>query len=703
MAASQGPGDPERIGPYRVVRLLGAGGMGRVYLGRSAGGRLVAIKVIRPELAADPEFRTRFRREVAAAQQVNGLYTALVVQADVDGPVPWLATAYVPGPTLAAAVHEHGPLPAASVLGLAAGLTESLAAIHAAGLVHRDLKPSNVLLADDGPRVIDFGIVRAAEGTSALTGIGMKVGSPGFMSPEEAEARHAGPPSDMFSLGAVLVFAATGRGPFGTGSTAALVYRVVYAPPDMTGVPAEVQSLAGRLLAKDPDQRPSAAALLAELSNTDVSAGWLPAKVTATSSAPATAPVRPPVQPPVQEPAWQAGAAAPGASGSPTQTNVVPAGSGPPRLEEVPWWKDSPIVREQLGLRARPTGGPLGWLGSRLGPGRPRAIAAGAGAAMVALIVALIVLVVLPGGSGGSDTLKAALADPGSKYVYGVTFSPDGKLIAAADGNGSSYLWNVAAGTITATLKDPDSGGVSVDAFSPDGSALSAADGDGSAYQWSTSTWKLASTFTDPSSKGMIASNFSPGGGLLATADLNGTAYLWNLSTGKMASGYVDQSSTGVNFVAFSPDGRLLAAADADGSSYLWNVATGQVSEIVPDPNSKGVISVEFSPDGKLLLVGDANGSSYLWNVGSGRLVYAWADPHSKGVDDAAFSANGDLVATADRNGHAYLWDVSNGQFLATLTDPHSKGLYDASFSPDGSMLAVADGNGHVYLWSIHS
>jgi hypothetical protein len=700
VGTSQGPGDPDRIGPYRVVRLLGAGGMGRVYLGRSAGGRLVAVKVIRAELAADPEFRTRFRREVAAAQQVNGLYTALVVQADVDGPVPWLATAYVPGPTLAAAVSEHGPLPAASVLGLAAGLTESLAAIHAVGLVHRDLKPSNVLLADDGPRVIDFGIVRAAEGTSVLTSIGMKMGSPGFMSPEEAEGQPVGPPSDMFSLGALLVFAATGRGPFGTGSTAALVYRVVYAPPDLTGVPAEVQSLVGRLLAKDPGQRPTAAALLTELSSTDGSAGWLPAKIAEASGAPA----QPPVQPSVQAPAWQPGAGAPGAPGAagapPTQTNV-PADTRPPRLDEVPWWKDSPIVREQLGLRARPAGGPLRWLGSRIGPGQPRAIAAGAGAAVVALIVAL--LVVLPSGSGGSDTLKAALADPGSKYVYGVTFSPDGKLVAAADGNGSSYLWNVATGKITATLKDPDSSGVSVDAFSPDGSALSAADGNGSAYQWSTSTWKLASTFTDPSSKGMIASSFSPGGGLLATADLNGTAYLWNLSTGKMAGGYADQSSTGVNFVAFSPDGTLLAAADQDGSSYLWNVASGQVSEIIPDPNSKGVISVQFSPDGKLLLAGDGNGSSYLWNVSTGRLVFAWADPHSKGVDDAAFSPNGDLVATADRNGHAYLWDVSTGQFLATLTDPRSKGLFDASFGPDGSVLAVADGNGHVYLWSVHS
>src|SRR5580693_5376078 len=157
------PGYPQLIGPYRLVGQLGGGGMGRVFMGLSAGGRPVAVKVIRPELAADQEFRVRFGREVAAAGRVSGLFTALVVDADVDGPVPWLATAYVAGPSLAEAVDTHGPLPAHSVLTLAAGLAEGLQAIHAEGVVHRDLKPSNVLLADDGPRVIDFGISRAAE------------------------------------------------------------------------------------------------------------------------------------------------------------------------------------------------------------------------------------------------------------------------------------------------------------------------------------------------------------------------------------------------------------------------------------------------------------------------------------------------------------------------------------------------------------
>ena len=269
------PGDPRLIGPYRLVGQLGDGGMGRVFLGRSAGGRPVAVKVIRSELAADPDFRVRFRREVAAARKVGGLFTAVVVDADVDAPEPWLATAYVAGPSLLEAVHDHGPLPLGSVLTLAAGLAESLAAIHAAGVVHRDLKPSNVLLGKDGPCVIDFGISRAAEATS-VTRAGFVLGSPGFMSPEQAEGHEVGPASDIFSLGAVLAFAATGKPPFGTGSTAAIVYRIVYASAYLDGVPDEIRPMIARCLAKDPGQRPSASNLLAEVGAVRPMTGWLP-------------------------------------------------------------------------------------------------------------------------------------------------------------------------------------------------------------------------------------------------------------------------------------------------------------------------------------------------------------------------------------------------------------------------------------------
>ncbi len=328
------PGDPQRIGPYELTGVLGSGGMGQVFLGLSPGGRPVAVKVIRAELADDPEFRTRFRREVAAAQKVNGMFTAAVADADADAPLPWLATVYVPGPSLAQAVAEHGPLPPGAVLALTAGLAEGLTAIHAAGVVHRDLKPSNVLLAADGPRVIDFGISRATE-TSALTHTGLVVGSPGFMSPEQAEGGEIGPASDVFSLGAVLTFAATGQGPFGGGMTAALVYRVVHAAPSLEQVPEVIRPLIQRCLDKDPGRRPTPRDLLLATSTMKPATGWLPEPVigviaqgslpgrpdnarTATAmnvSAPPLATIQPQLQPGATvEPQLQPGA---GATGQP--------------------------------------------------------------------------------------------------------------------------------------------------------------------------------------------------------------------------------------------------------------------------------------------------------------------------------------------------------------------------------------------------
>ncbi|WP_051967657.1 protein kinase domain-containing protein [Kitasatospora mediocidica] len=276
------PTDPDSVGPYRLLARLGAGGMGRVYLARSTGGRTVAVKVVRAELAEDPEFRERFRREVSAAQAVSGAYTAPVVDADRDGPTPWLATAYVLGPSLSEAVAAHGPLPVPAVRALGAGLAEALAAVHAAGLIHRDLKPSNVLLAADGPRVIDFGIARALEGDK-LTSTGVVVGSPGFMCPEQAGGAPMGPPGDVFSLGSVLVFAATGAGPFSgsgeaSGSAAALLYRVIHDEPTLSGLPDELWPTLTACLAKNPADRPTPAELAQLLGGGQAlrRGGWLP-------------------------------------------------------------------------------------------------------------------------------------------------------------------------------------------------------------------------------------------------------------------------------------------------------------------------------------------------------------------------------------------------------------------------------------------
>jgi hypothetical protein len=269
------PDDPQWVGRYRLLRRLGAGGMGRVFLGQSPGGRLVAVKLIRPELADDPGFRRRFAQEVSAARLVSGIFTAPVVDADPEGPQPWLVTAYVAGPSLADAVEAQGPMPVESVLTLAAGLAEGLGAVHAAGMVHRDLKPSNVLLASDGPRIIDFGISRATD-SAWLTNVGgVVVGSPGFMSPEQAEGRRVGPASDIFSLGGVLAYAATGQAPFGAGAASALLYRVVYGTAATGHVPAPLRRLVERCLAKDPADRPSTDELLAELGYAEPGEDWL--------------------------------------------------------------------------------------------------------------------------------------------------------------------------------------------------------------------------------------------------------------------------------------------------------------------------------------------------------------------------------------------------------------------------------------------
>jgi hypothetical protein len=252
------------VGDFRLLHRLGTGGMGRVYLGESPDGAMVAVKLIRSDLADNPDFRRRFAQEVAAARRVSGPFTATVVDADPDGPQPWLVTSYVSGPSLADAVTDFGPLPVASVRALAAGLARGLSTVHEAGLVHGDLKPSNVLLGIDGPRIIDFGIARAADSIWLTCDDGV-MGSPGFMSPEQAEGLEVGPAADIFSLGGVLAYAASGKPPFGSGSPSALLYRVVYSSAALGHVPGELRPMIEQCLAKDPASRPGLASLLAAL------------------------------------------------------------------------------------------------------------------------------------------------------------------------------------------------------------------------------------------------------------------------------------------------------------------------------------------------------------------------------------------------------------------------------------------------------
>ncbi|MYS07286.1 ABC transporter substrate-binding protein [Streptomyces sp. SID6041] len=279
------PSDPSALAGYRLLGRLGAGGMGVVYLGRTAAGELAAVKVTHADQADQPDFRARFRREVEAARRVSSPWAVPVTGADPDAPEPWMATAFVAGPSLGEAVTAHGPLPERSVRHLGWAVARALAAVHAAGLVHRDVKPGNVLLAVDGPRLIDFGIARST-GETALTATDMVVGTPGFLAPEQAEARvdAIGPPADVFALGCLLAYAATARPPFGTGAVDALMYRTVHDEPDLAGVPDGLLDLVRACLAKDPAARPTTAAIgvrLIEDSPGD-GTGWLPDPVVRT-------------------------------------------------------------------------------------------------------------------------------------------------------------------------------------------------------------------------------------------------------------------------------------------------------------------------------------------------------------------------------------------------------------------------------------
>ncbi|MER5966033.1 serine/threonine-protein kinase [Streptomyces sp. NPDC002057] len=450
--------DPREIGGYRVHARLGAGGMGVVYLAHTPGGRPIAVKVVREDFAADPEFRRRFAQEVASARRIHGLFTAQVVDHGVDEAVPWLATAYVPGPSLQQVVERHGPLPARTVLLLVAGIAEALQAVHAAGVVHRDLKPANVLLAEDGPRVIDFGIARAADATG-LTGTGLRIGTAAYMAPEQAVGLPVTSATDVFALGALGAYVAGGALPFGTGPESAALYRVVHEPADLSRVPGELRALLGRCLAKRPEERPTPAELIAAVRahpavgpSPEFAGGWLPGAVRQEiAGRGAGADTTPP--PPPAYPTPPADPEVPTPHALPTRTAGPPAPVRPPT-------RRAQAVDE--GARAAP---------GRARRGRRRAIP---------LAVAVVALLALSGAAAyhltGPRTPSGATA--GATYTRGF---PDVELTAPDGG----YEFDLAAGKVvpaeTAAWYLAREGGELVvpedtDAFVASGYTLSPAD-----------------------------------------------------------------------------------------------------------------------------------------------------------------------------------------------------------------------------------
>ncbi|QIQ01279.1 serine/threonine-protein kinase [Streptomyces liangshanensis] len=449
-----GEGDPPVVGGYRLAAVLGAGGMGKVYLSYTPGGRPVALKVIRPEFSEDPEFRRRFHQEVQSAQRVQGLYTAPVIDFDTEATQPWLATSYVPGPSLAEAVARHGALPLRTVLLLTAGVAEALHVIHGAGIIHRDLKPANVLLASDGPRVIDFGIARAADATS-LTGTGVSVGTPAFMAPEQASAGPVSPATDVFALGQIAAFAALGSPAYGNGSSPAVLYRIVHEDPDLTGVPAELLPLVSRCLHRDPAARPGLTEIIElchAISPVALRQGedWLPRAVAGsiTERLRMPGPVPPPsvtptpteVSPPHAPPRpWDP---APGAhhgdAAAPTQTGQRRFDTPPPPRYPVqtgpgnPGTLPPPGYPTPPGHRIQPTAGPAPYV-----PPRPRGARRGliVGASIVGAVVVLGVVGSLLTDRSGGDESKS----PGSSASRGTGGDASGGKPGLTDPEPVSY------------------------------------------------------------------------------------------------------------------------------------------------------------------------------------------------------------------------------------------------------------------------
>ncbi|CAI7979241.1 eukaryotic-like serine/threonine-protein kinase [Frankia sp. Hr75.2] len=391
--------DPRTTGGYRLLGLLGAGGMGRVYLARGPGGRTVAVKVIRPEFAGDPTFRARFRREVEAARRVGGAWTAPVIDADPDAEQPYLVTGYVPGPSLLEAVRRRGPLPVPTARALGAGLAEALSAVHAAGLVHRDLKPSNVLLGLDGPRVIDFGISRAFDAT-VLTHSGSAIGSPAFMSPEQIGGQEVGPASDVFALGSVLAFAATGSGPFSGSGMPAVMYGILAGEPRLDAVPAELRGIVDACLRKAAGERPGPLDVLAELvpgggAAELITAGWLPQDLVTGLSRQAVALLD--LDVPATTTVTNDHATSEDNNRAlpwPPEPAAPPAAAAAP--SDVSW-------AAPPGAPAAPSGTPAGPDAPPAGGLRALVTVAALGVVCLAVIVTAVLLVALRGSDGGSD------------------------------------------------------------------------------------------------------------------------------------------------------------------------------------------------------------------------------------------------------------------------------------------------------------
>ncbi|WP_419992983.1 WD40 repeat domain-containing serine/threonine protein kinase [Streptomyces boninensis] len=670
-----GSGDPVTAGPYRLEGLLGAGGMGRVYLARTPAGSAVAVKVVHREFAADAAFRKRFEQEVAAARRVQGLYTAPVVDADLAAAEPWLATAYVPGPPLHDAVAADGPLSAAAVLTLTAQVAEALQSIHAVGVIHRDLKPSNILLSAEGPKVIDFGIARAADVTS-VTSTGMLAGTPGYMAPEYIRGESLTEAVDVFALGAIAAFAATARPAFG-GTGHGVLYRILEQEPDLDGCPEPVRTVAARCLAKDPAARPGLAEVIRLCRNDG------------TEPDHAVPPQRTVVDPAAD---FHHAATAPAA---PQERNP---GTG--QVSSAPPAPPAPT--------APPTGTP-----PISGP------ALAIGIAVVAL-VAVLVAVLLPGNSSDDDKpteLKPAAklgGYPKGKGPQGVAFSPDGATLATGAGDGAVRLWDVAGRKERARLASRKSGdtpvAVKTVAFSPDGRLLAAGSASNVVTLWDVAKRRQITSITTTKwdSDSLTSLAFSPDGRTLATAS-SGGAQLWHAKRGPDLGKRIAVLDDDIQAkqVEFSRDGKTLATvtysneqdASKEWTVQLWDVARHKVRKVLD--RAEEIYGVSYSPDGKTIATAAENRTVRLWNAANGRSTGSVDETTSVPVQSVEYSPRGSTIAVYDGE-VVRLWDTAEQKLTYRLLGNHWN-VQTLAFSPNGRQVATTSSDGVVLLWKTPS
>ncbi|WP_404951349.1 WD40 repeat domain-containing serine/threonine protein kinase [Streptomyces sp. ARC12] len=642
-------GIPAEIGPYRLEGLLGEGGMGRVYLGRTPAGSAVAVKVVHRAYAADPEFRKRFALEVAAARRVQGLYTVPVVAADLDAGEPWLATAYAPGPSLQQAVGERGPLPADEVLVLAARIAEALETIHAAGVIHRDLKPSNIVLTADGPKVIDFGIARAVDVT-AVTATGMRAGTPAYMAPEYIRGQQVTEAGDVFALGLVAHFAATGRLAFGGGSDHGVAYRIIEAAPDLDGCPESVRRVVARCLEKAPARRPTPAEVVRLCGGAEAGGTGDGRTPTVVSAPPVTGPDAPTATAPARTPAPDAGPVTP---------------SPPPYVAL------------------------LGVVG-------------------VIALAAVLVAVLLPSSKKPPKSKQpypvVAATAIFAKGTSGIAFSRDGRTLATGGEQGKVRLWDVATRKVRTTLIEKDWAGKPLRVlnvvFSADGKTLATR-----TYSHVVGVWDVAGRREIRRIEEYAYSiALSPDGKRITLGSSVG-AGLWDVNSRSEDPRAHFTQEVRVTDVAFSPDGKTLAsvgdASDNRSSPNNEPAKLWDLTRIDPEPYGQGdprrnlaledvTYAVAFSPDGKTLATGGPGGDVRLWDVATGRLKATLANRRIE-ARDLAFSPDGrSLAVTAD--GGVLLWNLADRRPSAILADDDTgygdDEIRELAFSPDGRLLA---------------